>query len=131
MTENIPLNLSEYVQETLSTHLHVGRKKPMSYLPIYTIERVIGITISEYRSMAEKLGKQCVVFSADESCIKSGAVYVYCRTALHDILESNRDLLISRGWPTAPGEFIKRIASEWLCPEDPILPVVKRAFGEG
>ena len=122
--------LTEDAKRILGSHLIVGPEKTISYLPIKTIENVIGITVPVYRSMIENLGNKSAVFLEEECCIYSGAVYAYSETDLDDILRHNRKSLVGHGWPIAPADFIRRIASEWLAEKSPILDVVKKAFGE-
>ena len=128
--ENVTYSLAEHAKRILDSHLNIEKEKSVSYLPIKTIEGVIGITISAYKFMIENRGNQAVVFSSDECCIKSGAVYAYNRVYLDAVLKENQDVLSRNGWPIVSEDFIKRIASEWLDDESPIMPVVKRAFGE-
>jgi hypothetical protein len=124
------VSLREDVKQILDSHLSVGWKKPVSYLPIRTVENVIGITVSAYKSMIERIGNKCFVFSAADCCINSGAVYAYSYTDLNNILKDEYDVLSKHRWPTVPEDFIKRMASEWIEDESPILPVIKKAFGE-
>jgi hypothetical protein len=130
VAENITASIDEHVKRILDSHLKVGKEKPVSYLPIKTVEDVIGITIQKYKSMIERLGSRGSVFSAEECCIKSGAVYAYSDVYLDQILKANKDVLSENGWPIVPDDFIRKIASEWLDDESPIMPVVKKAFGE-
>jgi hypothetical protein len=113
----------------LVAHLNIGPDKPVSYLPIKTIEKVIGLTIAEYRSLIEKSGNEAAVFDADVSCIASGAVYAYGPAHLERLLRDNRSVLAEHNWPTAPAEFIKRAAGEWLEDTHPVMPIITKAFG--
>jgi hypothetical protein len=131
VTQKVAASVTEHARRILDSHLNVGREKPVSYLPIRTVEEVLGITVPGYRSMIAKLGNQSSVFSADECCIKSGAVYAYSYSDLGDFLQQNQVILYENGWPAIPADFIRRIASEWLDDENPILSVVRKAFGEG
>jgi hypothetical protein len=130
MVENVASSSAAHAKRILDSHLNVGNEKPVSYLPIKTIERIIGITIPAYKSMIESLGNRCSVFSPEESCIDSGAVYAYNDMCLNSILQNNMGVLLSNGWPTTSENFIKKIASEWLTDENPIMPIIRKAFGE-
>jgi hypothetical protein len=57
-------------------------------------------------------------------------VYAYSNGDLECLLRSNRELLEKHGWPTAPDEFVKRIAARWLDSTHPIMPVISDAFGK-
>jgi hypothetical protein len=123
-------DLSAHVSEILESHLKVGPQKPVSYLPINTIENVIGIAIPVYVSMIESSGNKSIVFKSDECCIKSGAVYAYSERDLVDVLNINRERLSDHGWPADVDNFIRRIASEWLDEGSLLMPVVRAAFGD-
>lgn len=128
--EHLPFSPAEHAMRILDSHLNVGKEKPVSCLPIKTVEGVIGITIPAYKSMIESMGNRWSMFSPEESCISSGAIYAYNDAYLDNILRDNGDLLSSNGWPVTSEDFIRRIASEWLEDDNPILPVVKKVFGE-
>lgn len=114
----------------LEEHVNVGRERAVSYLPINAIENVLGLSIEDYRSLIERQGNECSVFRSDCCCIKSGAVFAYSPTDLDTILKEYASVLLEHGWPLSASPFVQRIASEWLEDDNPILPVIKRAFGE-
>jgi hypothetical protein len=66
MTEDVNDSLVADARRILDEHLAVGRAKPVSYLPIKTIEDVIGITIQVYASLIEKSGNKAAIFAASE-----------------------------------------------------------------
>jgi|SRR5215470_337418 len=121
---------TDIVAQTLRDHIGVGSHKPVSYLPVRTIEDVIGITVAAYGSMVEANGGKCIVVEPDICCIKSGAVYAYSEHELAAILNRNAALLSANGWPSDPDAFIRRLASKWLPDDAPVMKVVKAAFGE-
>jgi hypothetical protein len=129
--EEIENSLSEVAKVILLEHLKVGPEKPVSYLPIRTVENVLGITLSAYRLLIENQGNRCAVFQPEDCCINSGAIYAYSEPDLVNILRNNHEVLIKHGWPIVPSDFIRRIASEWLGEESPIEPIVRKTFGEG
>jgi hypothetical protein len=130
MSKETTAFLAEDTRQLLDSHLKVGPDKPVSYLPIRTVERVIGITIPTYVSMIENDGNNYSVLYPERCCINSGAIYVYSYEDLELLLKANEPLLSVHGWPTTPVEFINRIAAEWLDEESPIMPVIRKAFGD-
>jgi hypothetical protein len=116
--------------EILQRHLNVGWDKPISYLPIRTIEDVIGIPVATYVELIANGGNEYMIFDAEQSCIQSGAVYAFSFSDLARVLDQHSRLLSLHGWPSTPIDFIQRIASEWLDPGDPIMIVIRRSFGE-
>nr|WP_294547368.1 hypothetical protein [uncultured Rhodopila sp.] len=122
--------MNEDARRILENHLRVGPEKPVSYLPINTINRVIGIEVTKYESLISKSGSKSLVFGPEVCCIKSGAVYAYHESSLRNILESNKHILLDNDWPSDPVGFITRMADEWLENESPIMPVIKSAFGD-
>ena len=131
MIEKVAHSLSTHAKRILENHLNIGSTKSLSYLPVATIEQVIGISVPEYLSLIEESGNQFAVFTSKECCIKSGAVYAYSSRDLENILKASREVLTRNDWPTNSKDFIRKLASEWLNDESPMLPVVKKIFGEG
>jgi hypothetical protein len=121
---------SEILHEILRSHLDLGDKKAVSYLPIQTIENVLRLSVEQYLAKAKDRGLSFQVFSPVETCIESGAVYLYDRQQLDGILAANRNILLEGGWPADSKAFVVKVATTWLDKDDKILPVVKAAFGE-
>ena len=117
------------ISSILNAHRRLGPHKPVSYLPIRTIESVLGRSVGEYRMMIEQAGFSCLVTPANESCIASGSVHAYSEFALADILSAHATALSEHGWPSSSEAFVGRIATEWLEDGHPVLPVVRIAFG--
>ena len=117
-------------KEILERHLTVGREKPVSYLPMRTIENLIGISVDAYTELITNMGNQYAIFDSGRCCIQSGAVYAFSSPDLAQVLNEHSHLLSAQGWPLVPIDFIERIASEWLDPADPIMVVIKQSFGE-
>jgi hypothetical protein len=130
MTEDLRALLTGYAKQIVERHLAVGRRKPVSYLPIETIETVIGLTIQGYVSLIGSSGNKAVVLGAGDCCINSGAVYAYSCKELNDILSRNQAILTDHQWPTTPAEFIARMAAAWLDGDNPVMPVIRQAFGD-
>ena len=130
MTDDVRALLTVDAKQIVERHLAVGRRKPVSYLPIETIETLIGLTIQGYVSLIEKSGNKAVVLGAGDCCINSGAVYAYSCKELNDILSRNQAVLTDHQWPTTPADFIARMAAAWLDGDNPVIPVIRQAFGD-
>jgi hypothetical protein len=130
MSEQFQSPLSAVGEGLLREHLNVGPQKPVSYLPIDTIRKVIGMPESRYVEYIERVGNNALLFESRDCCIKSGAVYAYNKAALDDVLNEYQDMLSEYCWPLDSIGFITRIAQEWLKLEHPIMPVIKKAFGK-
>lgn len=122
--------LSPEDQEMLDCHVAVNRSKPLSYLPIQTIERVLGMTTTEYTSIVVAAGNETLVLDPDHCCIKSGAVYAFNYVELKAVLDKHADTLVRHKWPNDPRDFVRAVAAEWLDEGSPIMPVIRRAFGD-
>lgn len=131
VVENVTSSFAEHAKRILDSHLNVGKEKPVSYLPIKTVEDVIRISVRAYESMIESMGNRSSIFPPEECCINSGAVYVYNNLYLDKILKDNIKILSKNDWPDNAEGFIRKIASEWLDDESPIMPIIKKVFGEG
>ena len=119
-----------YIADVLAKHVHVGAAKPVSYLPISTIEKVLNMQVDAYARLIEKAGGKYVVFSETETCIKSGAVYAYSEIDLASVLKNYKGVLREHGWPSVPVAFIKRLATDWLDLNNPLRGVMIAAFGD-
>jgi hypothetical protein len=120
----------EWVAQTIQEHLSLGPSKAVGYLPINTVEKLLGITAAAYAEMANLRGHSSLTAAPGESCIKSGAVYVYSASALQEILDRNSDRLRSANYPTDAEGFVRAIAREWLADDHPVMPVIRQAFGD-
>jgi hypothetical protein len=118
------------IASILNPHWRLGPHKPVSYLPVRTIESVLGLSVGEYRAMIEQAGFRCLVVPVNESCIASGSVHAYSELALADVLSAHATALSEHGWPTSSEAFVRRIATEWLEAGHPVLPIVQIAFGD-
>ncbi len=114
----------------LFRHVRVGPSKPVSYLPISTVQSVLNMTVDDYAHLIKQAGGKVAIFSDAETCIKSGAVYAYSEADLASVLTSHHQLLVEHDWPNTPAAFIKRVASEWLDGRNPLCRVIDTAFGE-
>src|ERR1700712_922622 len=98
MPDNSTTFSDKDAKRMLDRHIRVGPEKPISYLPINAINNVLGMEISTYTSLAKDFDAKILIFSPDDCCIKSGAVYAYDDDALRKILEDNKKVLIENGW---------------------------------
>jgi 8-oxo-dGTP pyrophosphatase MutT (NUDIX family) len=121
---------SSEIDQIVEAHTKVGQTKPVSYLPINTIESVLKLTIDRYESLIRETGAECAIFSESETCIRSGAVFAFDPTALMSVLQANRELLAEHGWPQTPAVFISKIAAQWVDEGHPLISVIRRAFGD-
>jgi hypothetical protein len=122
--------MHEVLSQTLQKHLRVGPDKPVSYLPIRTLETSLGLPVPVYVALIEKSGNTAIVFHPNECCINSGAVYAYSKSDLEHILEIHRVILAEAEWPNEAAVFIQRIAANWLPDDHILMPVIRQAFGE-
>jgi hypothetical protein len=118
------------LHQLLASHFCLGKNKPMSYLPIQTIENTIGMSVAQYVQMAESKGLVCRIFSPEETYIKSGAVYLYDPKEIRLVLLAHNKLLAECDWPSDPALFVCRIAKAWLEDGERVMPVVQAAFGD-
>jgi hypothetical protein len=114
--------------QILSSLAQVGHgHKAIGYLPMGTIEH-LGLTIAEVASDAASRGLEVVHLTADQCCIRGGAVYVYDRIALTSLLASGAGTLIEHKWPTDPDQFVLMTAQIWLPLTHPVTKVINAAF---
>jgi hypothetical protein len=106
----------------------VGRTKAVGYLPLDTIERYLKIPPTKLAANARRKGLAALLFSSRQSCIRSGAFYVYHRAALRSLLASQADALRQSGLSNHPDQFVRQIASRWFGSEEPACGVIADAF---
>jgi hypothetical protein len=107
----------------------VGPDKPVGYLPLYTIRDVLGLQVDVLSTEAQAEGLSALRLDPEECCIESGVLYVFDGERLAALLASEAETLASRGWPAEPEGFVRALAAEWVEPDDPVLPIIRRAFG--
>jgi len=111
--------------------MQVGPTRPVGYLPLYTLKHLLLRDPQDVASEASASGLTATQFGPDGCCIKSGALYVYHREALAELLRSRADVLAANGLPTDPDHFVALIASVWFEQDHPVYPIVVAAFGGG
>jgi len=122
-------NVCDIHRRIIDDTLNLGKQKPVSYLPIETVEVILGMDRQEFMKLADARGLHHLVATPDACCIKSGAIFVYDAKTLALLLEKNRNILYRSGWSVDITSFVKRIALEWLDSDHPVAPVVRAAFG--
>ena len=120
----------QVLQKLLYDHLGVGSVKPISYLPIRTIEKHLGLSVDAYVRMAQESGKSAVVTAAEQSSILSGTVHLFDRASLQRILDKNEDALRTANSPVDAAGFVGAIARDWLPMDHPLIDVIREAFGD-
>jgi hypothetical protein len=121
---------NEESRQILDTHINVGMHKAVSYLPIKTVVNRVGLSVDEFMKIAHGKGRDVIVFREDMCCIDSGAIYVVNKEFADLILFNNKNFLISLGLPHNRADFIKMIASKWFDIDHPVMPVIKKLFGD-
>lgn len=102
----------------------------LSALPLYTIEEFVQLTPEAVAAAAAALGLATAQFGPAACCIKSGALYVYDREVLADLLEESADAIAAAGLPSDPDRFVAHIATVWFDMAHPAYPLIARVFGE-
>ena len=113
MTKSLDLNKEER-SALLRSLTEVGPSKPAGYLPLYTIEAFVRMTPEALAAAAAARTLATAQFTPADSCIKSGALYVYHRETLADLLRANVKAVCAAGLPLEPDDFIARIAAVWF-----------------
>ncbi len=108
----------------------VGSSKPVGYLPLYTIEKILRSTPETLAAIAVTRGLATAQFAEAACCIKSGAFYAYHREALDNLLQENADAVRIAGLPHDPDDFVAHIAAIWYAENHAAHPIIVAAFGE-
>jgi hypothetical protein len=109
---------------------NVGATKAVGYLPLSTIERVLEQNPAKLVQHYRQKGLCVRVFDENESCIKSGALFVWDHDqALRYINEFDKSVT-EKGWPIDADVVLANIAAEWFEKDDPIMPLIYALYGE-
>jgi hypothetical protein len=127
MTTN---KLEEYREKTLNDHLSLGPDRCVSYLPIQAISAILNMTAEEYMEMASDLGLNTFLADEGDSCIKSGAVFIYSKDDLSKLIKRYNKVLLKSLWPIEAAPFVQKMSREWLADSHPVKVIIRRAFGE-
>jgi hypothetical protein len=95
MIKNCELGFEpEEITDMLHRHTRLDANKIVSYLPLNTIENVIGMPLDIYTSIVENNVGGYIIFNEDECRIYSGAVYAFLPNELEEILKKTRIFLL-------------------------------------
>jgi hypothetical protein len=108
----------------------VGPSKPVGYLPLNTIKDFVQLTPEDVAAAATARGLATAQFGPKVCCIKSGALYVYHREALSDLLQARADTISAAGLPLDPDSFVAHIATIWFGEDHPAHAIIATAFGD-
>jgi hypothetical protein len=128
VTEHPEPNKDEQ-QVLLRSLIEVGSSKPVGYLPLYTIQKLLHLTSEAVAAAAVARGLATAQFGPATCCIKSGALYVYHREELAALLQQRADAVCAAGLPLNPDNFVAHIAAVWFEQEHPAYPIIAAAFG--
>jgi hypothetical protein len=122
---------NEDAARILESLTNVGPRKAVGYLPLYTIHDFVNQSVDAMIETATADGLAAICLTADRCCIKSGALYVYDRGALAQLLHKSADILAAHDLTADPDRFVLQIAARWFEREHPVYSVIAAAFGEG
>jgi hypothetical protein len=124
------VDLKEINKELILSSLNnVGPSKSLGYLPLQTVHKQLSMKADDLARLIREKGLQAKIFSVEECCINSGAIYVYDLGALQNILDKDRAILEANTWPSDADQFVRHVAKFWLELNHPVYPVIQRAFG--
>jgi hypothetical protein len=120
---------TEERDQILTSLTSVGANKPVGYLPLYTVRVVLEACEDLLIAEARSRGLDAVSLGPEKCCIKSGAVYVFDRHALRELLSASAHTLKRCRVATEPDEFVLQIAAIWFEPSHAAYPIIAAAFG--
>ena len=80
----------------------IGPNKTIGYLPFYTIRKFLQLSPEVIAADAAARGLASQLFGPAKCCIKSGALYVYDRKGLAQLLVTHADILEPRTCRSTP-----------------------------
>ena len=117
------------IQDGLANIRSLGSQKPMGYLPIDTLKSYYRSSLEKEIELAKQNGYRYLI--AEHAPIGfEGALYVYDKKRLQEVLDLNKETLLKYDWPTEAEEFVGEVSRGWVLPDYPeLLGVIQKAFG--
>ena len=128
--ETIPELSDEQRSAMLRSLTDVGVSKPVGYLPLETIRKCIRATPRSVADAAKARGLATARFYAKDCRIYSGALYVYDRQALSELLRADAEAVSAAELPLDPEDFVKLIATVTFEQDHLAYPIIAAAFGD-
>jgi hypothetical protein len=113
--------------------LYVGTKKPMGYLPLYTIEQYGGEgALTQLIHWTKNNNYNCRCWDEQFCSILSGALYVWDELMLGEVLNKYKDILIESEIPIEPEEFVNYIVKNTVLSEVnlPVYIIIGYAYND-
>ncbi|SRR3989344_2087035 len=127
MSEN-PFN-DESKGRHLSDLLDVGPEKPLGYLPLDTIRNYCHVDPAEVAKYLQQRGLETREWAQSFCNVGSGALYVYDRASLQNLLNQKSKVLVEANWPTQVDDFVVKVAT--ICAKSPdLFNLVADAFAD-
>lgn len=108
----------------------VGKVKPLGYLPLDTIRVYNREDPEVVAKRAKESGLYAILFSEEESRVRSGALYIADIASLNELLLANRTTLLEYGWPADPLNFIRRVTTESAPKKTVLFDLIADAFAD-
>jgi len=106
--------------------LNVGIIKNVGYLPLSTIGSEQNI--SDFIIWAKSTGKTWKRFDNGQCDTDSGALFIYDRVPLIDMINKHKEKMIEGQIPIDPDKFIEHIATVFVHDKNPGYDAVLEAF---
>ncbi|MFT3673507.1 hypothetical protein [Aestuariivirga sp.] len=118
---------SDDAELILASWSRVGKDKAVGYLPLRTVEKILNLDRRWIESYCTERGLQFKVFGQDETCIQSGAVYIWSEQQLNLLLGKHH---LHRDAHLSTNEFISLIAKRWFTENDDMMSLIRAAFAD-
>ena len=108
----------------------VGHSKAVGYLPLRTITDFIKTPLKELKESYRRKNLNIRVFSERDTCIKSGAFFVYDKIMMEHAISAFQTTITNLNWSPVPIYIIGRIARNWYDADHPVMPFVRALYGD-
>lgn len=108
----------------------VGRDKAIGYLPLNTIVNILRLSIGDVRNRYEGSGLSVAEFGPHQTCINSGAVFVYDASMIEKLIPNFRKQLSAKRWGSDPHRIVAGLARSWFANEDEIMPFIRALYAD-
>lgn len=121
----------EQAQKIWASLNEIGVTKAAGYLPLHTVETLLGKTREDVARTLSKRGICVWILDEDRSPIESGAVFAFQRIMAERIIARHQDILREKNWPSDVDRVMTEIAAAWFEVNDPAMPLIRELYNNG
>lgn len=125
------MHLTDHIKrEIMSSVDEVGVSKAVGYLPLKTVRDMLGLDINLLTKAFESKYLHVKIFEETQTCINSGAFFVYDHAAFDKTINLFAEEIVRKGWRPEVESVLDQVANRWFDGDDHIMPFIRALYGE-